>query len=294
MIKTYVVIPKIQIQNANAMSSTYTIGFPAMTAWLGAVHALQRKVASYDADFSGIQFAKTAVVCHACNLQVQEGYRKSLIGTANPLKKNKKSGKYERPPFIAEARVHLTVSLIIETSRIFLEHKERFEAMINELIGTMKIASGDVIAAGKAEVMYVDDEEQRGHKAVIAKVMPGYALIERRDLLQRCHGDGLMSMLEFLKVHAHAEKDDDGNVLKWQYERTAPGWIVPISVGFKGISPLANVQYQRDAAKDHRFAENVLTLGEFKMPYRFDTIDDMMWHYEYDADDAMYICKNQD
>ncbi|MCI1823361.1 MAG: type I-F CRISPR-associated protein Csy2, partial [Megasphaera sp.] len=30
------------------MSSTYTIGFPAMTAWLGAVHALQRKIAKQD------------------------------------------------------------------------------------------------------------------------------------------------------------------------------------------------------------------------------------------------------
>ena len=42
--KTYLLIPRIRIQNANAMSSPYTIGFPAMTAWLGAVHALQRSV----------------------------------------------------------------------------------------------------------------------------------------------------------------------------------------------------------------------------------------------------------
>lgn len=41
---TYLVIRKMQIHNANAMSSTYTIGVPAMTAWLGAVHALERKV----------------------------------------------------------------------------------------------------------------------------------------------------------------------------------------------------------------------------------------------------------
>ena len=40
MMKTYIVLPDVQIHNANAMSSTYTIGFPAMTAWLGAVHAL--------------------------------------------------------------------------------------------------------------------------------------------------------------------------------------------------------------------------------------------------------------
>ena len=35
--KTYILISNIKIHNANAMSSPYTIGFPAMTAWLGPV-----------------------------------------------------------------------------------------------------------------------------------------------------------------------------------------------------------------------------------------------------------------
>ena len=97
MMKTYIVLPDVQIHNANAMSSTYTIGFPAMTAWLGAVHALQRNLAVWDPVFSDIVFSKTAVVCRSCHLQVQKGYRNSIIGTANPLKK--KGGAYERPPF---------------------------------------------------------------------------------------------------------------------------------------------------------------------------------------------------
>lgn len=37
-------IPRLRIHNANALSSPYTIGFPALTAWLGGVHALQRKL----------------------------------------------------------------------------------------------------------------------------------------------------------------------------------------------------------------------------------------------------------
>lgn len=38
--KAYLLISHLRIHNANAMSSTLTIGVPAMTAWLGAVHAL--------------------------------------------------------------------------------------------------------------------------------------------------------------------------------------------------------------------------------------------------------------
>jgi len=36
MIKRVLIIPHILVHNANALSSPFTIGFPAMTAWLGA------------------------------------------------------------------------------------------------------------------------------------------------------------------------------------------------------------------------------------------------------------------
>lgn len=58
MMKTYIVLPDVQIHNANAMSSTYTIGFPAMTAWLGAVHALQRNLSVWDPIFQILHFPK--------------------------------------------------------------------------------------------------------------------------------------------------------------------------------------------------------------------------------------------
>ena len=44
MIRRFLLIPHIKIHNANAMSSPYTIGFAALTGWLGAVHALERHV----------------------------------------------------------------------------------------------------------------------------------------------------------------------------------------------------------------------------------------------------------
>ena len=64
--KTYLLIQRMGIQNANAMSSPYTIGFPAMTAWLGAVHALQRSVQQNG--FEAVAMAKTAVSCHGFHL----------------------------------------------------------------------------------------------------------------------------------------------------------------------------------------------------------------------------------
>ena len=45
--KKYILIPELKIHNANALSSSLTIGVPAMTAWLGAVHALERRIRTY-------------------------------------------------------------------------------------------------------------------------------------------------------------------------------------------------------------------------------------------------------
>ena len=60
--RSLLLLPKLQIHNANALSSPYTIGFPAMTAWLGAVHALQRRL--NQAGHPELRFNSAGVVCH--------------------------------------------------------------------------------------------------------------------------------------------------------------------------------------------------------------------------------------
>ena len=82
----FIVIPHLKIQNANALSSPFTIGFPAMTAWLGGVHALQRKL--NEQNFQTLAFKSVGVVCHHMDLQTFKGdgdFVQSIIGTSNPL-----------------------------------------------------------------------------------------------------------------------------------------------------------------------------------------------------------------
>ena len=67
---------------------------------------------------------------------------------------------------------------------------------------------------------------------------------------------------------------------------------MPIAIGFKGLSPLGKVKNQRDPDTPHRFAETIVTLGEFKMVHRFKNIDEMMWHYVYEENNQLYLCKN--
>ena len=99
---TYLLLPEIQIQNANALSSLCTIGFPAMTAWMGAVHALERKVRLTE-PLQEVRFTGLGVVSHDSRLQVYKNpgdYQYSIAISSNPLKLKNKSRDCERPPFI--------------------------------------------------------------------------------------------------------------------------------------------------------------------------------------------------
>ena len=289
--RQFLLIPHLKLHNANAMSSPYTIGFPAMTAWLGAVHALQRKLHSKGCEVS---LTKVGVSCHEFNLQTYKGqgdFVHSIIGTANPLDKDG-----SRPAFIEEARSHLEVSLLIECQNIDPDEKEQFLEDVQQLICSMKFASGDVLAVKKCQILQFDEDadQDRELKPILNKLMLGHVLVERRDLViesMKQAKDALDAVLDCLKVTHSSSVDENGKVI-WTSKRNAQGWLVPIAVGFQGISELGIAKNQRDADTPHRFAEAVLTLGEFIMPYRIESIDQLLWQYHVDLENNLYLCQN--
>ncbi|GAB6068939.1 type I-F CRISPR-associated protein Csy2 [Thiomicrorhabdus hydrogeniphila] len=281
-----ITLPHIKVHNANAMSSPYTIGFPAMTAWLGAVHALQRKLQTQG--FEQIRFDAVGVVCHHLDLQTHKdvnAYESVIIGTANPLDK---SGK--RPSFIEEARCHLEVSLVLEYQGIYQNEMADFLSKLSEILSTLKMASGDVLSFKTPVANVVNDETQ--HRKLMAQLMPGYALIERKELMQEAMEagqDALDALLDGLKVTHSSQLDEEGHVT-WSSSRAQSGWIVPIATGFHGISELGKAQNQRDSETPHRFAESLVTLGEFKMSYRITDLNQLLWRYQTDLTNNLYFC----
>lgn len=287
----FLLIPHLKLHNANAMSSPYTIGFPAMTAWLGAVHALQRKVQAKALD---VALTKVAVSCHEFNLQTYKGqgdFVHSIIGTANPLDKDG-----SRPAFIEEARCHLEVSLLIEIENLSIKKREQLLEMVTDLVGSMKFASGDVLAVKECQIVDFDEDDNQDKelRPILNKLMLGHVLIERRDLVIASMNQGkdaLDSVLDYLKV-THSSTIDEYDKVTWTSKRKAEGWLIPIAVGFQGISELGRAKNQRDANTPHRFAESVLTLGEFVMPYRIEHIDQLLWQYHVDLENNLYLCQN--
>ena len=295
-VKNYILIKNIKVQNANALSSAFTIGFPAVTAFMGFMHGLQRKINSFEG-FSDVIFESLIICCHKFKIHTYKGnkdYNRSIVGTANPLTKDGK-----RPSFIEEGRCNFTVSLIIKTNNsINSDNTDEFEALIPKLIQRMKIAGGDVLSLGNINCRKVDTSNDSECKKLMTSLMPGYVLVERRDLIEKSMEEGkdaLDSLLEYLSLNSTCIKKDNGEV-EWETKRKELGWLVPIAVGFQGVSTLVEkgkTICQRDPNYCHRFAESIVTLGEFKMPYHFKTPDEAEWQYDYDEKNNLYKCVNQ-
>ena len=286
--KNILLIPHLLVHNANALSSPFTIGFPAMTAWLGAIHALQRKLNSDG--FVDLEFTAVGVVSHKADLQVYRGagdYVNSIVGTSNPVDKDGK-----RPAFIEEARIHLDVSLVIEFNRVERDEKDKFlERVTHHLQSRMKMAGGDIFGFKQLDIYQVKREKELAE--IRRKLMPSYAIVERKDLMIEAMDKGLDAMnalLEYVTINHSCEKDDDGKVL-WTSRRKSAGWIVPIATGFQAISELGKAKNQRDTDKPHCFAESVVTLGEFKMVYKIESLDEILWHYSVDKEHGLYLCE---
>src|SRR5690625_2350223 len=130
-----IVIPRLRVQNANAISSPLTHGFPAMTAFLGLMWALERKLQKAGID---VPMNAIGVVCHDHQEQVTEGgFVKTFCLTRNPVNKAGKTAA-----IVEEGRIHLEVSLVIgiNTESWSDEHLPH----IAETLTSMRIAGGTI------------------------------------------------------------------------------------------------------------------------------------------------------
>lgn len=289
-IRRFLLIPHLKIHNANALSSPYTIGFPAMTAWLGAIHALQRYLRNQG--LNEIELTSVAVSCHRFDLQTYKGagdFVYSIVGTANPLDKDG-----SRPAFVEEARCHLEASLLVEFRGLDSDDHDHLKSLIDFQLHRMKWASGDVLSVKPVEILPIDEDDEYETRKALNRLMLGHVLVERRDLMRKTmqeeNKDALDALLDHLKIMHRSTQDENGKVT-WSSQRKMPGWLVPIAVGFQGISELGTAKNQRDYDAPHRFAESVITLGEFKMPYRITRLDDMLWNYRVVPEKNLYLCQ---
>lgn len=104
-VKNLLVLPRLRVQNANAISSPMTWGFPAMSAFVGLMHALERKLAEASLPVS---LGRVGVICHDFEAQATEGgYIRGFHLTRNPVDKTGGTAA-----IVEEGRIHLDITLI--------------------------------------------------------------------------------------------------------------------------------------------------------------------------------------
>jgi CRISPR-associated protein Csy2 len=316
------VLPRLRVQNANAISSPLTWGFPSMTAFTGFMAALARRLGND----TGIRFQGVGVVCHGFEAQVtQGGYTRSFCLTRNPVLQDGSTAA-----IVEEGRVHLDITLVFEVrlAASLLDDAARAEcaARIGDCVGGMRIAGGSVMpslvqdgrrpARARLELLADDpDSRARQFKRLRRQWLPGFSLVSRDDVLHQrletLRADAqpdhprpslLDAWLDLSRINHRAttrtEWDDttgtSSETIEWATD-PRPGWLVPIPVGYAALSelqPPGAVASARDPDTPFRFVESVYSIGQWISPHRLDDVAQLTWRSAHDPATGLYRCVN--
>lgn len=306
------ILPHLRIQNANAISSPLTHGFPAMTAFLGLMWALERKLSGRHP----ITFDAVGVICHDHDEQTTEGgYTKAFRLTRNPVDKDGSTAA-----IVEEGRIHLDVTLVFSVSGGFAERDEAERQVIADAIADvlagMRLAGGSVLPPQRPRwqtmpklivMAETPADAARQFRQLRRRWLPGFTLVCRDDLLQkRILGlrtanpaasalDAWLDLSRFNWNPAPMEKSDDAkSKVEWKHDRSE-GWIVPIPVGYGALSdphPPGTVQNARDQTTAFRFVESLYSIGQWISPHRLADVRELLWYAHSNAPNGLYRCNN--
>ncbi|MFD2644186.1 type I-F CRISPR-associated protein Csy2 [Pseudomonas japonica] len=305
------IVPRIRIQNANAISSPLTHGFPSITAFVGLMWALERKVRGTDID---LQFNAVAVVVHNHQEQVTDsGFVKSFRLTRNP---NDKDGK--PAAIVEEGRIHLELSLIFAVQGPALQNGDKvgLAHQIADQLTQMRVAGGTVTPSTRTrQAPYLlaltgsGEDSREVFRSTMWDLLPGFVLVDRHDLLQQRHDELLASSpqaspldawLSLSRINWRAPEidpeDESADQEKfWVNDRQSLGWVVPIPVGYGALSELqspGSVSSARDQTTPFRLVESLFSIGQWISPHRLQAVEHLLWYADSDSERGLYRCRN--
>lgn len=282
----YLIIKKMKVSEASMDTSPVTRGFPGIPALMGFVHALQRKLQT---NHPGTGFVAAGISCHSFDPGMHntgEGVKISMSRNPPHEKRHLEKGV----PFIEEGKADMLVSVIICVERGEFEAQGLIDDTTN-LLPSMRFSGGTIWGAEQIRIVSCSKDDEKGQKMVLRQLMPGFVLLDRKDLVEKSMEQGLDaldSLLDHLEV-SRMEPEEVHQKAEWAKKSGEPGWLVPISVGYHALSASGRVANQRDPDIEHCFAENVITLGEFAMPTRLDRVEQLLWSSKTDENQGLYL-----
>lgn len=305
------VLPHLQVQNANAVSSPLTHGFPSMTAFLGLMWALERKTRAAGLD---LRFKAVGAVCHDHQeLVTESSFVKAFRLTRNPVGKDGGTAA-----IVEEGRIHLQLTLVfaISSDRWSREPDSRPSdiACVAELLAGMRVAGGSLLPPAQPERLRyrpwsldltgTEDDRQAAFRKARMRLLPGFALTARDDLLEERlsvlqaenpAANRLDAWLSLSRINWHYQPDEKGGRGAWHSDRTGGGWVVPIPVGYAALGELhdaGTVANARDMDTPFRFVESLYSVGQWLSPHRLHAPQQLLWYADSQPDAGLYRCRN--
>ncbi|RMQ42793.1 hypothetical protein ALQ04_02295 [Pseudomonas cichorii] len=305
------VIPRIRVQNANSISSPLTHGFPSMTAFLGLMWALERKLSETGLK---LQFKAIGVVAHHHEEQLtQIGFVSTLRLTRNPINKDGSTAA-----IVEEGRMHMEISLMFavqsETPPADAEAAQLLARQVRDQLSQLRIAGGSVIPSStpphkQQPFMLHMPEDSEARETLFSRIrlrlLPGFTLVDRQDLLEQRHAElqenapdtsRLDAWLSLSRLNWHsATNEDPDKKPQWTHDKKGGGWIVPIPVGYGALGDLqepGSVINARDGQTPFRFVESLYGIGEWISPHRLHDPEQMLWYADSRPADGLYRCAN--
>lgn len=307
--KYLLVLPRLRVQNANAISSPLTHGFPSMTAFLGLSWALERKARQAGLDLS---FKAVGVVCHDHQEQITEGgFVNAFRLTRNPVDKDGSTAA-----IVEEGRIHLELSVVLAVHADLWDTANRNAdvATVLEILAGMRVAGGTVVLPSSSGVRRLqpwvadmtgdDDDRRKAFREVCVRLLPGSALVARDELVDqrlrevqanRPDATRLDAWLSISRINWQHDSNANEGKGGWRHDRTGRGWVVPIPVGYGAIGPVhaaGSVANARDSTTPFRFVESLYSVGEWVGPHRLHSPQQLLWYADSHPDAGLYRCRN--
>lgn len=319
----YLVFDRVRIQGANTVSGPLSYGFPALSGFLGAIHALKRKLP----ETMPFTLGGVLIASHRCEVQAFQADAfddATFIQSRNPIKRTG-----ETASIIEEGKVHLNVSLIVEVfgePNAIQPQEQLLADQLRALLYRQRIAGGSVVNIRDCHLYpsHQADEIRR-------RLLPGFVLMNADEKLETITEELRSGICQkVVRGRLKALEDENGNPIptglparpeataldallatallyhqpqaddEWQTlsSKSRHGWVIPLPLGFQAISPLfeaGRMQHSRHAGYPTQYVETIYGLGEWRFPTKLpDDFRSCFWRYAEPQPNLYLITQNTD
>ena len=299
-------VPCARVDNVSVAPGAFVVGPPGPTALLGLMHriSLDLTAAAVFGDDDGL--IGVTLICH--EFGIAPGHRR--IPPERRGEHGDKSGA-----MIDDPEGYLTCSLVFEAMTSTPDVLEAARTFLSRRLLSYRLAGGRIIRAGFATSNGGPDHgatlrpveaawDHNQFRSMLRALPPGSVLADRTDRMAPTdpddRRDALDRLLDVLAWRQQPPKErsgkeeDDALERKKVWVRSQPGWFVPVQIGWRPISSVADRAGMRSAAGviGHVWAEDVVGIGEWvstRMAFLTKEPAPVFWAYEIGSSAGPYL-----